>query len=100
MDHWTRTTRRLFLRTAASAAGLLPLRAGQQGTPRALALIGDRYHNADYIRVALERIFDGLGVAVDYTIDYGKLSRDLLKAYKVFLCLRDGMIWPEGYLGP
>ncbi len=65
-----------------------------------LALIGDRYHNADYIRVALDRVWDGLGVTVDYTIDYGQLSREALKNYQLFVCLRDGMIWPDGYSGP
>ena len=37
---------------------------------------------------------------MDYTILYDQLSRDLLKNYSLFLCLRDGMIWPNGYLGP
>src|SRR5205807_6596788 len=67
---------------------------------RVFALIGDRYHNADYIRVALSKMFDGQGVTVDYTIDYSQLSRSLLSNYQLFLCLRDGMIWPNGYLGP
>ena len=70
------------------------------GSPRALALIGDRYHNPDYIRVALDKIFHELEVPVDYTIQYEQLSRDLLKPYHLFVCLRDGMIWPDGYLGP
>ena len=46
------------------------------------------------------RVFEGLDVMVDYTIDYEKLSHDLLKDYQLFLCLRDGMIWPGGYSGP
>jgi type 1 glutamine amidotransferase len=50
--------------------------------------------------VALERVFDGLNVAVDYTIDYNQLSKSGLANYSIFLCLRDGMIWPGGYLGP
>jgi type 1 glutamine amidotransferase len=67
---------------------------------RALALIGDRYHNADYIRVALDKTFKELAIPVDYTIQYDQISRNLLKRYQLFLCLRDGMIWPNGYLGP
>jgi len=63
-------------------------------------LIGDRYHNADYIRVSLDRVFREAGVEVDYTIAYDRLSRDLLRSYDLFLCFRDGMIWPNGYLGP
>src|SRR5579864_6179936 len=97
-------SRRSLLRGAAvvSGAGLLRLAASGQNPNgrRALALIGDRYHNADYIRVALNKIFDGQGVTVDYTIDYTRLSRSLLSNYQLFLCLRDGMIWPNGYLGP
>lgn len=72
----------------------------QTGKKRAIALVGDRYHNPDYIRVALNKVFDGLNVSIDYTMHYDQLSAKLLKDYQLFLCLRDGMIWPEGYLGP
>jgi hypothetical protein len=94
-------SRRRLLRGAAGA-GLVGAAAGQTGQkrPRALALIGDRYHNADYIRVSLDRVFKEVGVPVDYTILYDQLSRDLLSKYALFVCLRDGMIWPNGYLGP
>lgn len=97
-------SRRSLLRgaTASAGAGIFSLAAsGQRGSARrVLALIGDRYHNSDYIRVALNKMFDGQGVSVDYTIDYNLLSRTLLSSYQLFLCLRDGMIWPNGYLGP
>jgi type 1 glutamine amidotransferase len=87
-------SRRSFFLMAATAA------AAQPGRKRILALIGDRYHNADYIRVAFDRILDGLNAAVDYTINYDQLSRKRLAEYQIFLCLRDGMIWPDGYVGP
>jgi len=77
-----------------------PDKSSSGSTPRALALIGDRYHNADYIRVALDKIFKELEFPIDYTIHYDHISDDLLKNYRLFLCLRDGMIWPDGYLGP
>jgi type 1 glutamine amidotransferase len=97
-------SRRSLLRSAAtvSGTGLLRLAVSGQNSSgrRAFALIGDRYHNPDYIRVALTKIFEGQGVTVDYTIDYSGLSRKLLSNYQLFLCLRDGMIWPDGYLGP
>jgi hypothetical protein len=98
-------SRRSLLQMAAGAAGagaLGPSASAQNSTSRRrmLALIGDRYHNADYIRVALDRILDGLNVTVDYTINYDQLSRSVLANYQIFLCLRDGMIWPGGYLGP
>jgi type 1 glutamine amidotransferase len=103
-------SRRHLLRATSTAAGanalaLLSARNGfsqaeSAGHPRALALIGDRYHNADYIRVALDKVFDDLSIPIDYTIRYDQLSRSLLSKYQLFLCLRDGMIWPNGYLGP
>jgi type 1 glutamine amidotransferase len=96
--------RRLLRRAAGAGAGLFSLAAGQSsgngGRPRALALIGDRFHNADYIRVSLDRVLKEVGLPIDYTIAYEQLSRDLLKNYQLFLCLRDGLIWPNGYLGP
>jgi hypothetical protein len=67
---------------------------------RVLALIGDRFHNPDYIRVGLDKVFSSLNLNVDYTIQYDSISRDLLKNYQLFVVLRDGMIWPNGYLGP
>ena len=97
-------SRRSLLRRAAalSGAGMTGVVASGQrrGTRRVLALIGDRYHNSDYITVALKKMFEGQGVSVDYTVDYNQLSRNLLSNYQMFLCLRDGMIWPNGYLGP
>jgi type 1 glutamine amidotransferase len=96
-------SRRSLLRGAAGlAAGsaITNVLAQSAGRPRMLALVGDRYHNPDYIRVALTKTFDGLKISVDYTMHYEQLSRELLKKYQVFLCLRDGMIWPGGYLGP
>jgi type 1 glutamine amidotransferase len=94
--------RDLLLGAAFAATGaVFGVASGQnRNRRRALALIGDRYHNADYIRVALDKLFDGLDVTVDYTMHYDQLSRNLLKNYQLFLCLRDGMIWPGGYLGP
>src|SRR5690348_18505297 len=95
-------SRRSLLRTgvAAASVGTIARLRSQAGRRRLLALIGDRYHNPDYIRVALERILDGLNLTVDYTMNYDQLSRTLLANYQLFLCLRDDMIWPGGYSGP
>jgi len=92
--------------TLASAGVLLD--AGEESRavstddqrPRVLALIGDRYHNADYIRVALNRLFRELKLPIDYTINYDQISARLLAPYRLFVVLRDGMIWPNGYLEP
>src|SRR5689334_3713147 len=86
----------------AAGAGLLgstsarsrSVNPSEGGTVRALALIGDRYHNPDYIRVALDKLFHSLSIPIDYTIQYESISRELLKNYQLFVCLRDGMIWP------
>ena len=73
-------SRRSLVRMAAAAAGCALGRPSpaQPAAKRMLALIGDRYHNADYIRVALDKILDGLNLKVDYTTNYDQLSRTLL----------------------
>ena len=102
-------SRRHLLKSAGvvASAGLLLNPRSKSGAvsagdnrPRALALIGDRYHNADYIRVALSRLFRELNLPIDYTINYDQISARLLAPYRLFVVLRDGMIWPQGYLEP
>jgi type 1 glutamine amidotransferase len=83
-----------------AAAAALPSWAQTRAKPRTLALIGDRYHNPDYIHVSLDKIFHELDLPIDYTMDYAGLSAALLKPYQLLLILRDGMIWPGGYSGP
>ena len=88
---------------AAAAAGMgsttsLPAREGKR--PRVLALIGDRYHNPDYIRVSLGKVFGELQLSVVYTINYEEISASLLGRHELLVCFRDGMIWPGGYLEP
>ena len=39
--------------------------AEARGRAPVLALIGDRYHNVDYIRVHFDRLFSGLGIDYD-----------------------------------
>ena len=110
----TSLSRRALVQNAGivAGAGLLGLGAGASAQPitqpgpargakpRALALIGDRYHNPDYIRVSLDKVFKDLDVPIDYTIQYDQISLAMLKNYQLLLILRDGMIWPAGYLGP
>jgi type 1 glutamine amidotransferase len=109
----TKLSRRALFQNAGvvAGAGLLGLNRGlssqspaatplNAGQPRVLALIGDRHHNADYIRVSLDPVFKELNIPIDYTVEYDKISADLLKNYKIFLILREGQNWPGGYLGP
>src|SRR5690348_1472574 len=95
-------SRRVAMGELAGAAmvSAMPAWAAAKTKPRALALIGDRYHNPDYIRVSLDKVFHELDIAIDYTMDYAGLSAALLKPYQLLLILRDGMIWPGGYSGP
>src|SRR5580692_2359418 len=107
----TNLSRRTLFRNAGvvAGAGLLGLNRGDSlysqsaasapatgGQPRALALVGDRFHNPDYIRVSLDKVFKELNIPIDYTVEYDKISASLLKNYQLFLCFRDGQIWPGG----
>lgn len=89
-----KTSRRSAL-AALAGAGLCS-RAATKST--AFALIGDRYHNSDYIRTGLgATITKDLGVSVDFTDETKLLNSETLTGYKLLIVLRDGMIWPEGY---
>jgi hypothetical protein len=80
--------------------------AREKGT--AFALIGDRPHNSDYIRTALNRdIVKGLGVSVDMTDDYTSLTAETLDGYKMLIVHRMATSTPrvlallgEGAEGP
>ena len=76
------------------AAGLLP--GAKKAT--AFGLIGDRYHNSDYIRTGLNRtIAQALSLTIDFTDETSALNAETLAGYKLLIILRDGMIWPDGY---
>jgi hypothetical protein len=85
-------------RTALGAcAGLVQhLHARPKAT--AFALIGDRYHNSDYIRTGLRRTIEReMDVTVDFCDEVKMLNAETLKGYKLLIVLRDGMLWPDGY---
>jgi hypothetical protein len=65
-----------------------------------LALVGDRYHNADYIRTALNRLFLELGLPIVFTINFTEIDAARLEGYRLLVLLRDGLNWPNGYLEP
>lgn len=84
---------------AALAGGALAPAAGR-ASPKAaaFALIGDRYHNSDYIRTALTRtIVRQMGIPVDFCDETKNLTAETLQGYKLLIIQRDGMIWPDGY---
>ena len=90
-------TRRAALVGLAGAV-LTPslVRSAKKAT--AFALIGDRYHNSDYIRVGLGRtIQKEMGISIDFCDETAMLNAETLAGYKLLIILRDGMIWPDGY---
>jgi hypothetical protein len=91
------TSRRSAIAALAGAAAAPRIgRAAQKAT--AFGLIGDRYHNSDYIRTALNRtIAKDLGVSIDFCDETKMLTSETLDGYKMLIVLRDGMIWPDGY---
>jgi len=64
----------------------------------AVALIGDRYHNSDYIRTALGKtLVRDLELTIDFTDEVQRLNSETLNNYRMLIIFRDSMIWPNGY---
>ena len=62
------------------------------------ALIGDHYHNSEYIRTVLTRdIVNDLGIPVKMTDDYTSLNAETLQGYRMLIIHRDGRIFPNGF---
>lgn len=62
------------------------------------ALIGDHFHNSEYIRTALTRdIVNDLGISVNMTDDYTSLNAETLQGYRMLIVHRDGRIFPNGF---
>jgi type 1 glutamine amidotransferase len=96
--------RRIGTISAASALGAIvpvrpPTAAGRNAD--AFALVGDRFHNFDYIRTALHRtLVKESGILVTFTPDYTLLTRDTLKAHRLLIMLCDGLVFQGGYTTP
>jgi type 1 glutamine amidotransferase len=74
-----------------------PLAFGAQKST-AFALIGDRYHNSDYIRTGLGKTLGkDLGLTIDFRDEVNLLNPEILHGYKLLIVFRDGMTWPDGY---
>lgn len=87
-------TRRTAIRSMALAA---PFAFGAEKAT-AFALIGDRYHNSDYIRTGLGKTLGkDLGLTIDFRDEVKLLNAETLKGYKLLIVFRDGMTWPDGY---
>src|SRR5262249_30751510 len=94
------TQAKLSRRSALRALALLPAAAATYSASKgtAFALIGDRYHNSDYIRTGLGKTLGrDLGVAIDFCDEVALLGAEHLRGYRLLVILRDGMTWPDGY---
>jgi hypothetical protein len=72
-----------------------PARPPADGTPRALALIGDHYHPPELIRPPLEAAMEAAGIPTDFLYDVTKLTAARLGRYRLLIILRDGVNWPD-----
>jgi type 1 glutamine amidotransferase len=102
-------SRRSAIRTigsigAASALGVTfsPTRASASSQKTdVFALVGDRFHNFDYIRTALARtLVKESEVTVTFTPDYTLLTQETLESHKLLVMLCDGLTFPGGYTTP
>jgi type 1 glutamine amidotransferase len=71
-----------------------PFLAGEP-RPRALALIGDRFHEPGHLEAGLSRALEKAGVPVRFAVDVQALSAASLKEVDLLVILRDGMLWPD-----
>jgi len=85
-------------RTALCTMGLAAHLASAKPKATAFALIGDRYHNSDYIRIGLGKTLGkDLGISIDFRDEVALLDAETLQGYKLLIIFRDGMTWPDGY---
>ena len=68
--------------------------------PRALALIGDRYHSPVYIRDNLINALVRENIPVTFIEEVTALNAASLSEHQILIILRDGMNWPDGYDKP
>ena len=88
---------------ASVLGGIVPARlaAAEGSKADAFALVGDRFHNFDYIRTAFYRtLVKESGISVTFTPDYTQLTLDTLKAHRLLIMLCDGLSFPGGYTTP
>jgi type 1 glutamine amidotransferase len=85
-------------RSAMRALAVMPCLARGEDRGAAFALIGDRYHNSDYMRSGLGKTLGkDAGLTIDFCDEVKQLSAANLRGYKLLIVFRDGMVWPDGY---
>ena len=68
--------------------------------PRALALIGDRYHSPVHIRDGMAPAFLRENIPVVFIENDKALTAEALKDFNLLVIYKDGMIWPNGFDQP
>jgi type 1 glutamine amidotransferase len=68
--------------------------------PRALILLGDRYHIPVYIRDGLAPALLRENIPATFIEDVTALNADSLRDHQLLIILRDGVNWPNGYDKP
>ena len=68
--------------------------------PRALILVGDRYHSPIYVRDGLAPALLHENIPATFIEDVTALNADSLREHQLLIILRDGMNWPDGYDKP
>ncbi len=89
----------------AGAAGILGVSRTARAYPgtsqhaTAFAIVGDLYHNSDYIRTALGKtlVRDG-GLSIDFTDEPSLLNAETLQHYKMLIIFTGGVACPGGYM--
>ena len=97
------SVRHLLLLTLLAATALAENTSKVYSTwkrPRALALIGDRYHSPVYIRDGLTPALVRENIPVTFIEDVTQLNAGSLREHQLLIILRDGMNWPDGYDKP
>jgi len=64
--------------------------------PRALVLVGDRFHDPAHLMAGLERALLAARVEPHFIVDVRALSSENLRQVELLVILRDGMLWPDG----
>ena len=68
--------------------------------PRALVLVGDRYHSPVYARDGLSPALVHENIPATFIENVEELNAGALKEHQLLVILRDGMNWPNGYDKP
>jgi len=96
----------LFALASAVSAQITAIQNNPKGVymsakrPRALILIGDRYHSPSYIRDGLIKAMVTENIPATFIENTAEMNAKSLADHQLLVILRDGMNWPNGYDKP